>query len=191
MQFKLVLFGLALLIVGLVAYASIPAIHTTPLTRTQDVWVQGQFPVQGRSLVEEPRNVTVFPGMGNELRTNLTVTGPIGTVPSIHFQLLGMNKSSTCSSSPQAPSILVDRTVSNQSFFVVPINMTGTYCFVFDNQASQQVKSINISTLVAGTAVQVQVARDGSANTAGLGLGAIGLVVAVYGYSRKTVIPWE
>ena len=191
MQFKLVLFGLALLTVGLVAYASIPAIHTTPLTRTQDVWVQGQFPIQGRSLVEEPRNVTVFPGMGNELRTNLTVTGPIGTGSSIHFQLLGMNKSSTCSSSPQTPSILEDRTVSNQSFFVVPINMTGTYCFVFDNQASQQVKNIDISTLVAGTAVQVQVARDGSANTAGLGLGAIGLVVAVYGYSRKTVIPWE
>ena len=191
MQFKVVLFGLALLIVGLVAYTSIPAIHTTPLTRTQDVWVQGQFPVQGRSLVEEPRNVTIFSGMGNELRTNLTVTGPSGTMASIHFQLLGMNKSSTCSASPQAASILIDRTVSNQFFFIVPLNTTGTYCFVFDNQASQQVKGIDISARVSGTAVQVQVARDGSANTAGLGLGAIGLVVAVYGYSRKTVIPWE
>ena len=185
------LFGLALLIIGLVAYISVPAIHTTPLTRTQDVWVQGQFPVQGRSLVEEPRNVTIFPGMGNELRTNLTVTGPSGSMASIHFQLLGMNKSSTCSASSQATSIIVDRTVSNQSFFVVPLNMTGIYCFVFDNQASQQVKAVDISARMSSTAVQVQVARDGTANTAGLGLGAIGLIVAVYGYSRRTVIPWE
>ena len=184
-------FGLALLIVGLVAYASIPAIHTTPLTRAQDVWVQRQFPVQGRSLVEQARNVTIFSGMGNELRTNLTIAGPNGIMSSIHFQLLGMNRSLTCSSSPQVPSILVDRIVSNQSFFVVPLNMTGTYCFVFDNQASEQGKSIDISAQVSGTTVQVQVARDGSANTAGLGLGAIGLAVAVYGYSRKTVIPWE
>ena len=191
MQFKLVIFGLAMLIIGLVAYTSIPAIHSTPLSRTQDVWVQGQFPVQGRSLVEEPRNVTIFSGMGNELRTNLTVTGPSGSTAAIHFQLLGMNKSSTCSASPQATSILIDRTVSNQSSFILPLNMTGTYCFVFDNQASQQMKSIDITSRISGTAVQVQVARDGSANTAGLGLGAIGLVVAAYGYSRKTVIPWE
>ena len=183
--------GLALLITGLVAYASIPSVHTTPLMRAQDVWVQGQFPVQGGSLVEQPRNVTIFPGMSNELRTNLTVIGPNGAMSSIHFQLLGMNRSSTCSSSPQVPSILMDRIVSNQSFFVVPLNMTGTYCFVFDNQASQQVKNIDISARVSGAAVQVQVARDGSANTAGLGLGAIGLLVAVYGYSRKTIIPWE
>lgn len=185
------LFGITLLIIGLVAYASIPAVHTTPLTRTQDVWVQDQFPVQGRSLVEEPRNVTIFPGMNNDLRTNLTVTGPVGAMSSIHFQLLGLNKSSTCSSSPQAPSILMDRIVSNQSFFVVPLNMTGGYCFVFDNQASQQVKNIDISTRVSGTTMQVEVSRDGTVNTAGLGLGAIGFVVAVYGYSRKTVIPWE
>jgi hypothetical protein len=186
-----VVFGLALLIIGLVVYTSIPAVHTTPLTRVSDVWVQGQFPVQGNSLVEEPRNVTIFSGMGNELRTNLTVKGPSGTSSSIHFQLLGMNKSQTCSPYPQAPSILLDRIASNQSFFVVPLNMTGTYCFVFDNQASQQMKDIDISAQVSGATVQVQIARDGNANTAGLGLGAIGLVVAVYGYSRKTVIPWE
>ena len=128
--------------------------------------------------------------MGNELRTNLTVRGPSGTVSSIHFQLLGMNKSQSCSSSPQTPTVLIDRTVSNQSF-AVPLNMTSTYCFVFDNQASQQTKSIDIIARVWGTTVLIQIARDGSANAAGLGLGAIGLVVAVYGYSRKTVIPWE
>jgi hypothetical protein len=185
------MFGLALLIIGLVAYTSIPAVHTTPLTRVSDVWVRGQFPVQGNTLVEEPKNVTIFSGMDNELRTNLTIKGTSGTSSSIHFQLLGMNKSQTCSPYPGAPSILVDRIVSNQSSFVVPVNATGTYCFVFDNQSSQQTKNIDISSRVSGATVQVQVARDGSANTVGLGLGAIGLVVAVYGYSRKTVIPWE
>jgi hypothetical protein len=157
MQFKLVAFGLALLIIGLVAYTSIPTIHTTPLTRVSDVWVQGQFPVQGNSLVEEPKNVTLFPGMGNELRTILTVNGPSGTSSSIHFQLFGMNKSQTCSPYAGTPSILVDRIISNQSSFSVPLNMTGTYCFVFDNQASQQMKDIDISARVSGLSLRFTV----------------------------------
>ena len=134
--------------------------------------------------------MTIFYGMGNELRTNLTVSGPNGTGSSIHFQLLNMNRSLTCSASPRAATVLIDQVVSNQSF-IIPLNMTGTFCFIFDNQASQQTKAIDISSRVSGTAVKVLIARDGSANTAGLGLGALGLVVAVYGYSRKTVIPWE
>jgi hypothetical protein len=52
-------------------------------------------------------------------------------------------------------------------------------------------KNIDISARVSGTAQEVLVARDGTANTAGLGLGALGLGVALYGCSRKTIIPWE
>jgi hypothetical protein len=62
---------------------------------------------------------------------------------------------------------------------------------VFDNQNSQTLKNIDISVRAFGTTEQVLVARDGSANTAGLGLGALGLAVALYGYSRKSIIPWE
>src|SRR3989442_12369598 len=78
MQLKLVAFGVALLIIGLVAYASIPAVHTTPVVNEQNVWVQNGFPVQAGSLVEQPKNITIFSGMNNELRTNLTVSGPNG-----------------------------------------------------------------------------------------------------------------
>ena len=179
-----------MLIIGLVAYASIPAVHKTPVVNAQNVWVQNGFPVQAGSLVEQPKNITIFSGMNNELRANLSVSEPRGVTSSVHFELLGMNKSQSCSPSSRAPAILVDQLVSNQSFNV-PVNATGTYCFVFDNQSSQTLKNIDISARVSGTTERVLVARDGSANTAGLGLGALGLFVAIYGYSRKSIIPWE
>jgi len=190
MQLKLVAFGVALLIIGLVAYASVPAVHTTPVVNEQNVWVQNGFPVQAGSLVEQPKNITIFSGMNNELRTNLTVSEPNGVPSSLHFELLSMNKSQSCSPSSRPPAILIDQLVSNQSFSI-PLNATGTYCFVFDNQSSQTLKNIDISARAFGTTEQVLVARYGSANTAGLGLGALGLAVALYGYSRKTIIPWE
>jgi hypothetical protein len=127
--------------------------------------------------------------MNNELRANLTVSEPNGVASSIHFELLGINNSESCSPSSRPPVVLIDQLVSNQSFNI-PLNATGTYCFVFDNQSSQTL-SIDISARVSGTTEQVLVARDGSANTAGLGLGALGLAVALYGFSRKTIIPWE
>jgi len=190
MQFKLVAFGLSLLIIGLVAYASIPAVHTTPVVNVQNVWVQNGFPVQAGSLVEQPKNITIFSGMNNELRGNLTISEPKGVASSVHFELLGMNKSQSCSPSSRPPAVLIDQLVSNQSFSI-PLNATGTYCFVFDNQSSQTLKNVDVSARVFGTTEQVLIARDGSANTVGLGLGALGLVVAIYGYSRKTIIPWE
>ena len=181
---------MALLIIGLVVYASIPSVHTTPVVNSQNVWVQKGFPIQAGSLVEQPRNITTFSGMNNRLRVNLTVSEPRGTASSVHFELLGMNKSQSCSPSSRPPMVLIDQFVTNQSFNI-PLNATGTYCFVFDNQSSPTLKNIDISARVLGTAEQILVARDGSANTAGLGLGALGLVVAIYGYSRKSIIPWE
>jgi hypothetical protein len=190
MQFKLVAFGLGLLILGLTTYASIPAVHTTPVVEVRNVWVQNGFPVQAGSLVEQPKNITIFPGMKNELLANLTVSEPRGLASSVHFELLNMNKSQSCSPSSRPPAVLIDQLVSNGSF-IIPLNATGTYCFVFDNQSSQTLKNIDITARVSGNSEQVLVARDGSANTAGLGLGALGLVVAIYGYSRKSIIPWE
>ena len=179
-----------MLIVGLVAYASIPSVHTTPVVNSQNVWVQNGFPIQAGSLVEQPRNITIFSAMNNHLRLNLTVSEPNGVGSSIHFELLGMNKSQSCSPSSRPPTVLIDQSVTNQSFNI-PLNATGTYCFVFDNQSSPTLKNIDISALALGTTEQILVARDGSANTAGLGLGAVGLVVALYGCSRKSIIPWE
>ena len=181
---------MALLIIGLVAYASIPSVHTTPVVNSQNVWVQNGFPIQTGSLVEQPKNITIFSTMNNHLGINLTVSEPNGVGSSIHFELLGMNKSQSCSPSSRPPTVLIDQSVTNQSFNI-PLNATGTYCFVFDNQGPQPLKNIDISARVVGTTEQILVARDGSANTAGLGLGALGLVVAIYGYSRKSIIPWE
>jgi hypothetical protein len=190
MQFKLVAIGLALLIIGLITYASIPSVHTTPVVNAQNVWVQNGFPVQASSLVEQSKNITVFSGMNNHLTVNLTVSEPRGAASSVHFELLGMNKSRSCSPSLPPPIVLIDQSATNKSFSI-PLNATGTYCFVFDNQGSQTLKNVDISARVFGATEQILVARDGSANTAGLGLGAVGLVVALYGYSRKSVIPWE
>ena len=128
--------------------------------------------------------------MNNQLTVNLTVSEPHGTASSVHFELLGMNESQSCTPSSQPSIVLIDQFVTNQSFNI-PLNATGTYCFVFDNQSSQTVKNIDISARALGTTEQILVARDGNANTAGLGLGALGLAVALYGYSRKTIIPWE
>ena len=190
MQFKLFAFGLALLIIGLLTYASIPTVHITPVVNRQNIWVQKGFPIQAGSLVGHRENITIFPGMNNELRANLTISEPQGIPSSIHFELLGMNKSQSCYPLSLPPAVLIDQTVSNKSFNI-PLNATGTYCFVFDNQNSQTLKAIDISVRVLGTRDQIIVARDGGANNAGLGLGALGLVVALYGFSRKTVIPWE
>ena len=164
--------------------------HTTPVVNEQNVWVQDGFPVQAGSLVEQPKNITAFSGMNNELRANVTVSEPGLGTSTIRFELLAMNNSQTCSPSPRPPTVLVDQTVANESFNI-PFKATGTYCFVFDNQGSQSSKTVNISARVLGSTERVLIARDGSANTAGLGLGALGLVVAIYGYSRKSIIPWE
>jgi hypothetical protein len=190
MQFKLVAFGLALLAIGLVAYALVPSVHTTPIVKGANVWVQNGFPVQPGTRVEQPRNVTIFPGVRNELRTNITATEPGAGASVIRFELLAMNNSQSCSPSTYAPTVLIDRSVTNASF-EVPLRASGVYCFVFDNQSSQTMKNIDISARVSGTAQEVSVSRDGTANTAGLGLGALGLGVALYGCSRKTIIPWE
>jgi len=182
--------GLVLLLVGIAAYAAIPSVHMTPVVNTTTVWTQTAFPVEPGTLVEQPRNITVFAAMTNVLKTNLTVTETSKSSSStLRFQLLRVYESASCSVSSRQPSILFDQSVSNQSFSV-PLNATGTYCFVFDNQGSQTLKNVDISASVTGTSVQVKVARDGSANEVGLGLGAVGLAVAAYGYSRKTVIPW-
>jgi hypothetical protein len=176
--------------VGLAAYVSIPTVHKQPVVSRQDVWVQKGFPVQAGSLLEQPRNITLFSDMTTTLKANLTVLESGGASSSIHFELLSMNKTQNCFPSSKPPSVLLDRTVSNQSLSI-PLGANGTYCFVFDNQGSQTSKVIDISARVSGTSELVRVARDGSANAAGLALGAVGLAVAAYGYSRKTIIPWE
>jgi len=165
-------------------------VHTTPVVSEQNVWVQNGFPIQPNSLVGQPRNITAFSGMNNELRVNVTVSEPGVGLSNIHFQLLAMNNTQSCYPPPHPPTVLVDQTISNKSFNI-PLREAGTYCFVFDNQGPQPSKTVNISARVLGSTEKVLIARDGSANTVGLGLGALGLVVVIYGYSRKSTIPWE
>ena len=164
--------------------------HTTPVVSEQNVWVQNGFPIQAGALVGQPRNISAFSGMNNELRANVTVFESGAGASTIHFELLAMNDSQSCYPSPHPPTVLVDQTVGNKSFNI-PLREAGTYCFVFDNQGPQPSKTVNISARVLGSTEKVLIARDGSANTVGLGLGVLGLVVLIYGYSRKSIIPWE
>jgi hypothetical protein len=178
-------------VVGLVTYASIPTVHTSPVFDEQNVWVENGFPIQANSRVEQPRNVSGFSGMNNEFQANVTVSEPGIGLSVIRFELLAMNNSRSCSAYPRLPTILVNQTVTNSGSFNFPLRTVGTYCFVFDNQGSQSSKTVNISARVSGNTEKVLIARDGTANNAGLGLGALGLLVVLYGYSRRTIIPWE
>ena len=84
----------------------------------------------------------------------------------------------------------MSQNVSNETL-LVPVNSTGTYCFVFDNEDYSTSKTASVSAFLDTRSEQVVVAKDGGANMTGLGLGAFGVLVLLYGVARKTVIPWE
>ena len=188
MQFRLVLLGVVLLIVGLVAYSSIPNVHRTSVLTTQSIMAENLSVMAQRSEVIL-KNITVFQGGQNDLRINITVTAQSGELATLRFQVFPRNNSMSCSTT-QPTSFLVSQEVSNETL-LVPMNSTGTYCFIFDNEDYPSNKTVSVSAFLDTRSEQVLVAKDGGANTAGLGLGAFGFLVLVYGGTRKTVIPWE
>ncbi|HLE65238.1 MAG TPA: hypothetical protein VI816_03820 [Candidatus Bathyarchaeia archaeon] len=188
MQFRIVLLGVALLVVGLVSYSSIPNIHRTPVLTTQSIMGENLSIIAGSS-VTVPRNITISQGKQNDLRINITVTAQSGELATLRFQVFPRNNSMSCSTT-QPTSFLVSQKVSNETL-LVPMNSTGTYCFIFDNEDYPTSKTASVSAFLDTRSEQVRVAKDGGANTAGLGLGAFGFLVLLYGVTRKTVIPWE
>ncbi len=189
MQFKLVLVGIVLLVVGLVAYSSIPNVQRSPLLTTQAILGPEDIQVIGGSSVSIPKNVTVQSGSQNNLKVNLTVTTQLGALGTLRLQLFLRNSSSSCSIT-QPSKFLLDQKVSNATL-VAPVNATGTYCFIFDNEDYPDDKVASVSAFLDTHSEKILVTRDGGANTAGLGLGAFGLLIFVYGVTKRTVIPWE
>ncbi len=173
------------MVVGLVSYSSIPNIHRTPVLTTQSIMAENLSIIAG-SFVTVPRNITISQGKQNDLRINITVTAQSGELATLRFQVFPRNNSMSCSTT-QPTSFLVSQNVS----LLVPMNSTGTYCFIFDNLDFPTSKTASVSAFLDTRSEQVLVAKDGAANTAGLGLGAFGFLVLLYGVTRKTVIPWE
>ncbi len=191
MRFAFVLTGIVLLIVGLLAYATIPTTHTIPVQTSQTITGPKAVPVVAGFLSQTPpENVTIFPGKQNELRINITVVLQNGEPATIQLKLYTKDKAPYCTSPDQPTGCLINKRVSAETF-IVPVNSSNTYYLAFDNAGSTSPKNVTFSLFLFGTSYQTIVAKDGSFNFVGLGLGAIGFLVALYGASRKTVIPWE
>ena len=190
MRFVLVLMGIIILIVGLLAYATIPAIHTIPVHASQAIMGPKAVPVDPGLWETPPENVTIFPGRQNELRINVTVSLQNGEPATIQFKLYTKDKAQYCLSPDQPTGCLINKTVSNETF-TVPVNSSNTYYLAFDNAGSTSPRNVAFSVSLVGNSFQTIVTKDGSFNFVGLGLGAIGFLVVLYGASRKTVIPWE
>ncbi len=189
MQFKLVILGVVLLVVGLAAYSSIPNVHRTPVLTTQSIMARDHLEVEAGSSETFPTNITIFQDKQNDLRVNITVTAQSGD-PVLTFHVFLRNNSMSCSTT-RPTSFLVSHKFSNETLLLVPMNTTGTYCFIFDNEDYPTSKTASVSAFLDTRSEQVLVAKDGGANTAGLGLGVLGFLVLLYGVTRKTVIPWE
>jgi hypothetical protein len=190
MKFGLVVGGAFLLIIGLVAYSMIPNFHTVPIQSAQMIVNPRPIAISSASLSETPQNVTLFPGKENDLLVNLTVSTQSGGPSSVQFKLFPEGAFQSCMLASQPRGCLVNQAVSNATLRI-PLNASTTYYFGFDNSGSSSPKQVMLSASLVGTSVSTMVARDGGFNFAGLGMSLLGLLVALYGFFAKTVIPWE
>ena len=189
MEYKLVVLGIVLLLVGLVAYSSIPNVQRTPVLTTQSILGPDAVHVMGGRSEVIAKNITVFQGKQNDLKVNVTVTTESGELGSLRFLVFPRNNSFSCTTS-RPVIFLLDRAVSNETL-LAPVNTTGAYCFVFDNEDYPTSKVASVIASLDTRSEKVSVTKDGGANMAGLGLGALGFLLALYGVTRKAVIPWE
>jgi len=191
MQFRLVVLGAFLVTAGLIAYSAIPHIQRNPVVTSQNIMSE-YLQIPANSSVTMSRYVAAIAGEQNKMMMNVTVTGQPGEFEKIGLQIFLQNDSFSCFSTlPQ--NFIVNQNVSNGTL-IVPIENAGTYCFIFVNSPNEQnvsAKAASISAVLERRSEQVLVSRNGSANMAGLGIGAFGFLVFVYGVARKTVIPWE
>ena len=188
MQFRLVLLGALLLTAGLIGYSAIPHVQRSPIVTSQSV-VSEYLKIPANGSVEMSRYVAAVDGEQNKMIMNVTVTGQPGEFEKIGLLIFLENESFSCFSTlPQ--NFVVNQNVSNGSL-TFSVENAGTYCFIFVNNPNEQLVSASVSAVLERRSEQVSVSRNGSANMAGLGVGAFGFLVLVYGVARKTVIPWE
>ena len=190
MKFVAVLAGVSLLLIGLLAYAIIPNVHTIPVEYRSSLAHSPPIIVDPNFQAETQQNVTVIPAKSNKMLVNLTVSTESGGPSSIRFKLFTESQLQNCTREINPTGCLVDQNVSNQTV-AVPLNATSTYYFYFDNRDSSSSKVVLLSTSLVASSMNTFVARDGQFNFAALALGAIGLIVTVYGVAARTAIPWE
>lgn len=129
-------------------------------------------------------------GSSNELETNLTVIAQHGDLAPLTLQIFLNNSSATCPYS-KPKSFLLNQGIANQSV-TLPLQVSGSYCFVFSNIAQgAMTKTLIATATLHSLSEKTTTSNDRGVNMAGVGLGAFGFLVLLYGFSRKTVIPWE
>ncbi|GEM_PF-3125254 len=190
MKFIAVLVGVTLLIAGILAYSTIPNIHTIPVQSYLAIAGPEPIVVNPNSQSETPQNVTVLSGKDNEMILNLTVSTGSGSPSSIQFKLFTEPELGNCMRETNPTGCIVDASVSNETISI-PVNASTTYYFGFDNKDSSSPKTVLLSASLLATSVDKVVTRDGELNFAALAVGGFGLIVALYGVAAKTVIPWE
>ncbi len=189
MQFKLVLLGALLLSGGLIAYMTIPNVHTTPILQTLPLPTSDPFQIPARSVLEVPQNLSVVTTRHNTLLINLTIISAPGQSSSLLFQVFQKNETRSCPNTTERAYIF-NQEVTNGSFRA-SIPGSGQYCFVFDNGSSIGAKTILLATAIRSNFERIQIANDGEMNLVGLVAGALGFLILVAGLMKKTVIPWE
>ena len=174
--------------VGFLAYSAVPNIHRTMVLESRIVMSPENIPIRNGSVVIRDLSLQAS---SNELETNITMIAQHGDLSPLRLQLFLRNSSASCTYS--LPKVfLVNQDVANQSL-TVPIQTSGSYCLVFDNDRSQLAMTKNVTAVATlhSRSEKTTTTNDGGVNMAGLGLGAFGFLVVVYGVSRKAVIPWE
>ncbi|HZY93543.1 MAG TPA: hypothetical protein VFE98_01625 [Candidatus Bathyarchaeia archaeon] len=190
MRFTVFIAGVLLLAIGLAAYSMIPNNRTLVVPTTQQILGPSSLEVNSASSSDTPTRITPLPGQANEFRVNITALSQSGFPGSVRLKIFTNDSYQACSGTSQGSGCLFNRVVSNETVRMT-VNSFATYHFVLDNTDSSVPKRVLLSVSVVGTELRTTSARDGSFNFAGLGLGLFGFIVAVYGASRKTVIPWE
>jgi hypothetical protein len=188
-QFKLVLLGALLLSGGLIAYSTLPNVHTTPILQTLPLPTSDPFQIPAGSVLEVPQNLSVVTTRHNTLLMNLTIVSSPGQSSSLLFQIFQKNETRSCPNTTERAYIF-NQEVTNGSFRA-SIPSSGQYCFVFDNGGSMGAKTILLATAISSNFERIQVANDGEMNIVGLVGGALGSLILVAGFMKKTVIPWE
>ena len=181
---------MVLIVVGLVAYSTIPNVHTIPIQSTTPLASPARIVVSPNFESETQENVTLLPGKENTMLVNLTVSNTAGGPASIQFKLFTGPELGDCMRDPNPTGCIVNENVSNQTIRV-SVNSSTTYYFGFDNRDPSNSKTVLLSSSLLATSAINVVGRDGDFNYAGLALGGFGLLVTFYGLASKTVIPWE
>jgi len=196
MKFIVLLVGVSLILIGLLAYSTLPNLHLIPTNSRQTVEGPASIPVGPGSESETPQNLTLVIGKTNELVVNLTVSGSNGDPSSSEFKFFTAHELGSCMQQTNPSGCMVDETVSNQTLRI-PLNPSttsptaaATYFFGFVNRDAGS-KVVVVTASLSTSSVETISGRDGYLNFAALGLSVLGLLVAVYGVAARTVIPWE